>query len=185
MLLLLMAALYAHASDAAPRAANAAAVFYVVSEPTAVRADPDAKSHSVARLKPFDLASGCEVVDGWLRIDASSGRWDGGWIEISRDNVVDASMETLRLRIFRVQQTKWPDRTKLDVVRGRIRERFTADQVRLALGDPVRKELRRAGDDVSEAWTYPDRIVLFSHSGVTSVEIVDDAPLPAPPYRER
>ena len=46
-------------------------------------------------------------------------------------------------------------------------------QVKLALGDPLRKSLRRSADDVAEEWTYSDRRIVFSHTGVATIESLD------------
>jgi hypothetical protein len=151
---------------------DAPRVLYVISEAVSMRAGPDAKSRAITRLKPFDVVSGRQLVEGWLHVDAATITTPGdfGWIPLAADNIVTVPLESLKARVFRVQQTKWPDRIKLDVVRGRIREGFTGDQVQLALGDPIRKELRETGNDVAEAWTYEGRRIVFSHSGVTTIE---------------
>ena len=147
-------------------------VMYVVAADVSVRAEPHAKSHAIAKLKPFDVVSGQEAVQGWLRIDAAAyaASAGNGWIPLARDNVVAASLEVLRRRALRVQQTRWPDRIKIDVLRGRIRKGFTAGQVQLALGDPVRKDLRHAANDVTEVWTYDVVRVVFSHTAVAAIE---------------
>jgi hypothetical protein len=147
-------------------------VLYVVAADVSVRAEPHAKSHAIAKLKPFDVVSGQEAVQGWLRIDAAAyaASTGNGWIPLARDNVVAASLEVLRTRALRVQHTNWPDRIKIEVLRGRIRKGFTADQVQLALGDPLRKELRHTANDVTEVWTYDVVRVVFSHTAVAAVE---------------
>jgi hypothetical protein len=148
--------------------ATPAHLLYLIVDPTVMRAEPHAAARTVAKLKRFDIVSGREMVTGWLQVDGGATVVAGelGWVPLARENLVRGPLEMLRGRLFRVQHTKWPDRIKLDVIRGRIREGFTADQVRLALGDPIRRELRETAGDVAEEWLYEDRRVLFSHTGV-------------------
>jgi hypothetical protein len=157
---------------AAPFAEGGSApVLYLVSETTAVRQAPDPKAPVIAKLKAFDIVSGTEMARGWLRVDgATADATPEGWVPFNRDNVVRGPVDALRGRAFRVQQTRWPLSVKLDILRGRVRQGFTGDQVRLALGDPLKKELRQVGDDVAEEWTYADRRIVFSHTGVRLVE---------------
>ena len=172
-MLILLTALLAQpqfeARLSAPAAAQAPSIVYVVSETTIMRAEPDGQSPAVTKLKPFELVTGRDIVNGWLRVEATTGS-ETGWISITTRNIVQGSLESLRGRMFRVQQTNWPARVKLDVALGRIREGFTANQVQLALGDPRKKNLRRSADDVAEEWTYDDVRVLFSHTGVSAIE---------------
>lgn len=145
-------------------------VFYLIVDTTVLRAEPHARARSVRKLKRYDVLAGREMVAGWLRVDGASVGHEDGWIPIERENVLKGPLETLKRRLFRVQEAKWPDRVKLDVARGRIRPGFTADQVPLALGDPRLKELQRTGTSVAEAWTYEDQRVVFSHTGVRAIE---------------
>jgi hypothetical protein len=166
--LLLLAAL-AQASVAAPAADE---VLYLVSKSTAIQAEPHDGARRIGRLHRFDVVSGREAVRGWLRLDPSAAvSGAGGWIRIARENIVAGTGEALRSRLFRIQQTKWPTRVKVDVARGVIRRGYTAEQVQLALGDPVRKDLRHRNGDVTESWTYADCVVVFSHSAVAGVEL--------------
>jgi hypothetical protein len=175
-ILLLAAALYACAGPSAQGPYDAAVVaprvLYVVSESVQMRIDPDPRSRAISRLKPYDVVAGRQLVEGWLKIDEATVAAGGesGWIQIAPENLVTTTLEALKFRMFRVQQTKWADRIKMDVVRGRIRAGFTANQVQLALGDPVRKSLRQTANDVWEEWTYHDRRIVFSHTGVTAIE---------------
>ena len=175
-ILLLVAALFASAASPAQgpldTSVDAPKVLYVVSEAVTARADPDARSRAVFTLQPYDVVSGRQLVAGWLKVDEATvaGAAEPGWIPVSPDNLVTTTLEALKGRVFRVQQTKWPERIKMDVVRGRIRPGFTAIQVQLALGDPLRKSLRRSADDVAEEWTYADRRIVFSHTGVATIE---------------
>jgi hypothetical protein len=174
--LLLVAALSASAGSSGqpPHGASADApkVLYVASAPVTARADPDARSRAVFKLEAYDVVSGRELIAGWLKVDEATveGSTGPGWIPVARENLVAASLEALKGRVFRVQQTKWPERIKMDVVRGRIRAGFTANQVKVALGDPLSKSLRRSADTVAEEWTYADRRIVFSHSGVEKIE---------------
>lgn len=147
-------------------------VLYLIVEPTAVRSEPDSKSKSVAKLPRFEIVSGREMVKGWLQIDGSAAA-NGpttGWIPLVVENVVSGPLEAVRRRTFRVQESKWPDAVKLDVLRGRVGRGFSGHQVQLAMGDPLKKELRHVGNDVLEEWIYVDRRVLFSHGGVKAIE---------------
>ncbi len=177
-ILLIVAALYASAGSPAqgPRDASVDAprVLYVVSEAVTVRVDPSARSRAMSKLQPYDVVSGRQLVEGWLQVDevSESGTGGTGWIPVAPENLVTTSLEALKRRVFRVQLTKWPDRIKMDVVRGRIRQGFTANQVQLALGDPLRKSLRPAGDGVAEEWTYDDRRIVFSNTGVAAIEFL-------------
>jgi hypothetical protein len=152
------------------------AVFYLIVDSTSIRSQPDAKAPSVSKLGRFDVVSGRETVKGWLQIDgATSESAQAGWVALIPENIVRGPLESLKVRVFRVRNTKWPERVKLDVLRGHVREGFTGDQVRFALGDPVKKELRHSGNDVAEEWVYPDRRILFSHTGVRAIELIDVA----------
>jgi len=179
-ILFIVAALYASAGSSAQgpldASVDAPRVLYVVSEAVTVRSDPDARSRSIFKLQPYDVVSGRQLVDGWLKVDkaAADGAGETGWIPVAPDNLVTATLETLKRRVFRAQLTKWPDRVKMDVVRGRIRQGFTADQVQLALGDPLRKSLQGSAGGVSEEWTYYDRRIVFSHTGVATIESLPD-----------
>ena len=168
----LMAALYASAQGPLDTSVDAPKVLYVVSEAVTARVDPDQRSRAMFKLQPYDVVSGRQLVEGWLKVDEATvaGATGPGWIPVAPDNLVTTSLEALQGRVFRVQQTKWPDRIKMDVVRGRIREGFTANQVKLALGDPLRKSLRESVNAVAEEWTYPDRRIVFSHTGVATIE---------------
>jgi hypothetical protein len=167
--LLLLAVLSARASVPQSDDARLPLILYVVSEATSVGAALEAKSAVLLKLKRYDLVSGREAAPGWLQLEGAG----GGWIPLVRDNMVRGSIEAVKYRLFRAQRTKWPDSVKMDVVRGRIREGFTADQVQLALGDPVSKDLRRTAADIAEEWTYTDCRILFSHSGVAAIASID------------
>jgi hypothetical protein len=146
-------------------------VVYLVTETTAIRAEPSPRASRVGRLHRFDVVSGRETVAGWLHIGSPGPAAGGGWIPIARENVVAGTMAQTRARLFRIQQAKWSTRIKIDVARGLVRRGYTAAQVLLALGDPVHKDLRHVGADVTEAWTYPDRRIIFSHTAVTAIEL--------------
>jgi hypothetical protein len=179
-LLLLIAALGAMggASGQGPldTSVDAPKVLYVVSEALTARVDPDQRSRAVFKLQPYQVVSGRQLVEGWLRVDQATvaGATEPGWIPVAADDLVTTSLEALQGRVFRVQQTRWPNRIKMDVVRGRIREGFTANQVKVALGDPLRKSLRHSASDVAEEWTYADRRIVFSHTGVAAIEPLQD-----------
>lgn len=147
-------------------------MLYLVSAPTSVHAEPAVRSRTTARLRPFDIVTG-QQSGNWLRIESSSGGVDSGWIPLVPENVIREPLDTLKRRVFHVNQTRWPDRVKLDIVRGQVRTGFTADQVKLALGDPVTKELVGAGENVTETWIYQDRRIAFSHTGVSTIEPVE------------
>lgn len=141
-------------------------VYYLIADTTPLRAAPDRTAPTLRKLKQYELVAGREIFAGWLRVDGH----EHGWIAIARENIVTGPLQTLRRRLFRVQAAKWPDAVKRDVARGRIRHGFTADQVRLALGDPLSATLEGSGNTLGEAWTYPDRRVLFSQTGVRAIE---------------
>jgi hypothetical protein len=175
-ILLLVAVLSVCAGSSAqdPRDASVDArpVLYVVSEAVTVRVDPNARSGAMFKLQPYDVVSGRQLVAGWLRVDGATaaGAGESGWIPVAPDDLVTTTLEALQGRVFRVQQTNWPERIKMDVVRGRVRQGFTANQVQLALGDPLRKSLRPSAGGVAEEWTYEDRRIVFSHTGVAAIE---------------
>lgn len=151
--------------------AEAETVLYLISQPTVVRADPDARAKPVARLERFEVVSGKESVKGWLQVEGLTGD-PSGWVPLVTDNVITGPIEAFRRRAVHVQHTKWPDHVKLDVMRGRVREGFSGNQVQLAIGDPLKKELRHVGDDVIEEWIYADRRVVFSHTGVKAIALI-------------
>jgi hypothetical protein len=151
-------------------------VLYLIVDETTVRAEPEANARSLTRLQRYDVVSGRERVPGWLQIEATTDPRGtaGGWVPLDSKNVIAGNLEALKLRSFHVRQSKWTDAVKLDILRGRVREGFTGTQVQLALGDPLKKELRHVAGDVAEEWVYPDRRVLFSHAGVRTVELIED-----------
>ena len=155
----------------APPTARAERVLYLIGETTSMHTAPNRRAPVLSRLKTFDIVSGTQEVPGWLHVDASTGQpAELGWIPIRAEHTVKGTLEAMKYRLFRAQHTDWPKSVRLDVVRGQIRKGFTGDQVKLALGDPVRKDLRRNGDDVNEEWLYTDRRVIFSHEGVAAIE---------------
>ncbi len=165
------------ATSPLPSEGGSAPVLYLIGEPTVVRSAPDSKARAVSKLATLDIVSGT-ATRGWLRIEGSSADSAvSGWVPFAEDNVVRGPIDALRARVFRVRDARWPMRVKLDVLRGRVRPGFTGDQVKLALGDPLKKELRTVGRDVAEEWVYADRRILFSHTGVRAVEMT--APPPA------
>jgi hypothetical protein len=174
--LLLLAALFASAGSPAQgpldTSVEAPKVLYVVSEAVTGRANPNGQARAVFTLRPYDVVSGRQLAAGWLKVDEATvaGAAEPGWIPVAPDDLVTTTLEALKGRVFRVQQTKWPERIKMDVVRGRIRTGFTAHQVQLALGDPLRKALRVSAGDVAEEWTYHDRRIVFSHTAVATIE---------------
>ncbi len=155
-----------------PSTAEAPAVLYLVSAPTAVHAEPTARSRTTGKLQPFDIVTGRQV-DQWFLIESSSGGPESGWIPLLPENVVHGSLDAVKRRVFHARRARWPDRVKMDVVRGHVRAGFTADQVSLALGDPVSKELVGTGDSATETWTYQDRRIAFSHTGVSAIELLE------------
>jgi hypothetical protein len=177
-ILLLAAALHAFVG-AATQASHAGDVgapqmLYIVSEAVQMRVEPDLRSRAIAKLRPDDNVGGRELINGWLRVDGATvgAAGESGWIQVAPDNLVTTTLEALKVRMFRVQETKWPDWIKMEVVRGRIRRGFTGNQVRLALGDPLRKSLRQNGSDVTEEWIYEERRILFSHTSVATIEVL-------------
>ncbi len=152
-----------------PSTADAPSVLYFVSESTAVHAEPALRSATTGKLRPFDIVTGRPLND-WLLIETSSTGLECGWIPLVAENVIHVPIDALKRRVFHARETRWPDRVKLDVARGQVRKGFTADQVKLALGDPTAKELVRAGESVTETWTYLDRRIAFSHTGVSTIE---------------
>jgi hypothetical protein len=146
-------------------------VLYLIGETTPMHAAPDRRAPVLSRLAVFDIVTGFEEVPGWLHVNASTGQASElGWIQILAEHTVKGTLEAMKYRLFRAQHTEWPKSVRLAVVRGQIRRGFTGDQVKLALGDPVRKDLRRTGDDVNEEWLYADKRVIFSHEGVAAIE---------------
>jgi hypothetical protein len=143
-------------------------VYYLAVDATLLRAAPDETAPRVGKLRRFQMVTGREVVSGWLRVDGD----EDAWLSILRENVLSGSLETITRRIFHAQSADWPERVKADVARGLIRPGFTANQVRLALGEPLARTLERSGDSVNETWTYSDRRVRFSHRGVREIEPV-------------
>jgi hypothetical protein len=177
-ILLLAAALHAFVG-AATQASHAGDVgapqmLYIVSEAVQMRVEPDLRSRAIANLRPYDIVGGRELINGWLRVDGATvgAAGESGWIQVAPDNLVTTTLEALKVRMFRVQETKWPDWIKMEVVRGRIRRGFTGNQVWLALGDPLRKSLRQNGSDVTEEWIYEERRILFSHTSVATIEVL-------------
>ena len=163
MLFLSLLAILALGPSSAVDESAPVTLLYVIVEATTIRDQPDVKAKAVAKLQRYDIVSGKEAVPGWLQIEA-------GWVPLVAENVVYGPLESLRLRLFRIQHTKWSESIKLDVARGIVRPGFTGQQVQLALGDPLKKELRHVGGDVGEEWTYRERRVLFNHTGVRTIE---------------
>ena len=183
VILLLMAALYASAGSSAqgPHGppADAPKVLYVVSEPVTARADPDQRSRAVFKLEAYDVVSGRQLVEGWLKVDEATveGSAEPGWIPVAPENLVTTSLEALKGRVFRVQQTKWPERIKMDVVRGRIRPGFTAHQVKARARRSAAqiaaafRRRRRRGVDLRGP---PDRVLAHRRLHDRAPEIADD-----------
>jgi hypothetical protein len=168
----LLALLLAQSGVQAPPLPDGPVVLYFVSADTPVHVAPHGRTKSTGRLRPFDVVTG-RTSGAWLMIETASGGFEEGWIPFVPENVINAPLDTLKRRMFHVRQARWPDRVKLDVARGQIRAGFTGDQVQLALGDPITKELVRDGDNVTETWVYQDRRVAFSHTGVSTIEILE------------
>lgn len=169
--LLLVAALLVRADMALPP--RDGRLLYLVSETTATRSEPDSKAREVSKLKSFDIVCGREAAPGWLQIELTTGAAGSGeWIPLDTDNVVSGTMEALRHRLLRAREAKWPERVRLEVARGHIRKGFTAEQVRLALGDPRRKDLRHGPTGMAEEWTYDSLRVVLSHRGVIVIEAI-------------
>ena len=143
-------------------------VYYLAVDTTILRAAPDESAPRVGKLRRFDVVTGREVLAGWLRVDGD----EDAWLAIERENVVRGPFHTISRRIFHARAANWPERVKVDVARGLIRPGFTANQVRLALGEPVARTLEQSGNSVNETWTYSDRRVRFSHRGVREIEPV-------------
>lgn len=146
-------------------------LLYLVARTTATRAEPHGRAREVAKLKAFDIVSGTEAVSGWLRIDLTTGTADtqGQWLAIEPENLVNGTIEALKYRVSKAQQSRWPERVRLDVARGRIRYGFSAEQVRLALGDPRTKALLHASREPAEEWSYETVRVVISTRGVTEI----------------
>src|SRR5687768_9906812 len=101
------------------------AVFYLIVDPTTIRSEPDPKAPSVSKLQRFDVVTGKEAVKGWLQVEgATSESAQPGWVLLVPENVVRGPLESLKVRVIRVRNTKWPERVKLDVLRGHVREGF-------------------------------------------------------------
>lgn len=169
--LLLVAALFVRADMALPP--RDGRLLYLVSDTTATRSEPDSKAREVSKLKSFDIVSGREAAPGWLQIELATGAAGSGeWIPLDTDNVVTGTMEALKYRVGKAQQTRWPERVRLDVARGRIRYGFSAEQVRLALGDPRSTALQHASTEMVEEWTYDSLRVVLSRRGVIAIEAI-------------
>lgn len=172
MFLLVAAAIACVTVAQAPSNARAEPrVLYLIGETTSMHAAPDRRAPVLTRLATFEIVSGTQEVPGWLHVNASTGQAaELGWIPIRAEHTVKGTLEAMKYRLFRAQHTKWSKSIRLDVVRGQIRKGFTGDQVKLALGDPVRKDLRSSGNAVHEEWLYRDRRVIFSSTGVVAIE---------------
>lgn len=168
--LLFLAAILVQADRPLP-VAPAAHVLYVVDHATPTYAAPAAHGRELAKLKAFDIVSGTEAAPGWLQIEATTASADaqGQWLAIDPENVVSGSLDGLKYRIAKAQLAKWPERVRLDIARGRIRYGFTAEQVRLALGDPRSTELLGSTSEPAEAWSYETMRVVVSMRGVTDI----------------
>ena len=57
---------------------------------------------------------------------------------------------------------RYPSAVQQKILSGQIEVGFTADMVRLALGEPSRKFIRQAGTGESEVWIYHDDSPRFS-----------------------
>lgn len=62
-----------------------------------------------------------------------------------------------RIEKNRAAFNSWPAAVQDKVVRGQIDVGFTADQVRVALGEPDRVFARTTADGTSQVWSYRDR----------------------------
>ena len=70
-----------------------------------------------------------------------------------------AGCSTVDSRIAKNREAfnSWPPAVQDRVVRGEIDIGFTADQVRVALGEPDRVWTRTSADGTSQVWSYRDR----------------------------
>lgn len=75
-----------------------------------------------------------------------------------------AGCSTVDSRIAKNREAfnSWPPAVQDKVVQGQIDIGFTAEQVRVALGEPDRVWTRQTTDGTSEVWSYRDRGPRFS-----------------------
>jgi hypothetical protein len=73
-----------------------------------------------------------------------------------------ASTPTDRVAAHKAAYSQWPADVQANVAAGRIAVGYTAEQVRVALGDPARTFARVTADGTSEIWAYADNPPRFS-----------------------
>lgn len=167
----LLTAAVSHAQEAVSRPASQ--LVYLLVARTPVRSAPSLDAPIVAELQPLDVLLGEERIAGWIRIVGGAFDVEASgdlWLPVVRDNVLSDDFERIQRRTAKLRFVDWPLAVKIDVMRGVVRPGFTAAQVRLAIGDPREKLLREEDGDVFETWRYPDRLIVFSHTSVESVE---------------
>ncbi len=149
-------------------------ISFVAAVPMVVRAEPSAAAPVVGKLAPADIVMVYRAQAGWLRVDLLDKNNTKGWIATQdKDGMIPESWLDVRVRASKMAQKPWPQATKIDMLRKRVRVGFTEEQVRLALGDPTTKASDETATGVVSAWAYPGRIVTFKAGKVQSIKTIE------------
>jgi hypothetical protein len=146
---------------------------YVVTVATEARAEPRPNAAVVRTMKPFDMLIVEDAQPGWvcglLAVTSAATSMERACLEADADNLLPRDWHDALRALHVVAGAPWPTKTKMDVLKRRVRIGFLPEHTRLALGDPLRVTESETASGVREVWLYPGRIITFVDGKVSEV----------------
>jgi hypothetical protein len=156
-------------------------ILYLISEPAKLRATDSPTARVVEEMQPIRTIRLLKWTEGWVQLGWREGAPDAplrcGWLPTEgpiKDNPNVLGSDLLRISRTQVdlQQRSWPLAVKADILRGRPRVGFTAEQVIMAIGQPSSKFERESSTGTVEVWSYSGRAVVFANGKVLQIDTV-------------
>jgi hypothetical protein len=141
---------------------------FVTTASTVIRTSPEAASQEIATVPALTVLTLYGVQPGWARV-GSGNKWRG-WSPAKEENLLPRNFIGAFGTVARLDRhPDWPQTTKLAILHRQAKIGFTAEQVTLALDEPIRRVSEETAAGTVETWTYLGQVVTFSEGKVTKI----------------
>jgi hypothetical protein len=145
-----------------------APISYVVTVTTPVRREPARTAPAIATMQPLDMMAVEKVFANWVcgTLTKADTR---GCVPAIRANLLPRGFGDATITNAMISVNKWPLAIRLDVLRRKARIGFTAQQVRLAVGDPLQMTQSETATGMREIWLYQSQTIAFVNGKVAEI----------------
>jgi hypothetical protein len=143
-----------------------ASLGYLISAATEVRLDPSLLAAPVTTFPVFAVAAVEHAVNGWIYVRPTDTRAGAaGWLPLNIEDLMPEEPAVVKARAEAVRPKPWPDGVKVDLIRRRVREGLSAEQVLIAWGQPAKRNPSGEG----ERWDYKGTSIWFAGDRVVRI----------------